>query len=133
MRISLRMRLLPILPVLVLAATAGCNDNPKSQDQVRRETAAATATIVSDTKAAAEGVRDGLHQELHRRPDARIDPVDINAASRSTLETLPGVTPALSARIMAHRPYAATSDLRKRHILTADEYSAISSRITTGN
>ena len=127
------MRLLPIFPILVLAATLGCNDSPKSQDQVRRETAAATAAIVSDTKAAAEGVRDGLHQELHRRPDGQTDIVDINAASRSTLETLPGITPALSARIIAHRPYAATSDLRKRHVLTADEYAAISDRIATPN
>jgi DNA uptake protein ComE-like DNA-binding protein len=127
------MRFLPIFSALALAATLGCNDSPKSQDQVRRETAAATATIVSDTKAAAEGVRDGLHQELHRRPDARTDIVDINAASLSTLETLPGITPALSVRITKHRPYAATADLRKRHILTADEYAAISSRITTGS
>ena len=116
--------------MLALATVLGCNDSPKSQDQVRRDTAAATSAIVSDTKAAAEGIRDGLHQELHRRPDAQTDVVNINAASRSTLETLPGITPALSARITAHRPYAATSDLRKRHILTADEYAAISGRIT---
>ena len=132
-RILSFMRILAFLPFLALATTLGCNDSPKSQDQVRRETAVATSTIVSDTKAAAEGIRDGLHQELHRRPDARTDMVDINAASRSTLETLPGITPALSARITAHRPYGATIDLRKRHVLTAGEYDAISSRITTSD
>ena len=120
------MRLPAILPIFALAAALGCNDSPKSQEQVRRETAAATSTIVSDTKAAAEGIRDGLHQEIRHNTDA----VNINTASRSTLETLPGITPALSARIAAHRPYDSPSDLRKKHVLTVDEYAAISSRIT---
>jgi DNA uptake protein ComE-like DNA-binding protein len=120
------MRSLAILPLLVLAATLGCNDSPKSQEQVRRETAAATSAIVSDTKAAAEGIRDGLHQEIRHNTDA----VNINTASRPTLETLPGITPALAARMVAHRPYDSTSDLRKKHVLTADEYAAISGRIT---
>ncbi len=119
------MRSPALLTVLALAATLGCNDSPKSQEQVRRETAAATSTIVSDTKAAAEGIRDGLHKEIHRT-----ETVDINTASRSTLETLPGITPALSARIVAHRPYGDTSDLRKKRILTPGEYDAISARIT---
>ena len=123
------MRLLLVVPIFVLATALGCNDSPKSQDQVRRETAAATATIVSDTKAAAQGIRDGLHKEIAHHSDA----VDINTASRATLETLPGITPALSGRIASHRPYAAPSDLRKKHVLTADEYSAISARITTTN
>ena len=120
------MRSPALLIILALTATLGCNDSPNSQERVRRDTAAATSTIVSDTKAAALGIRDGLHKEIHRK-----DVVNVNSASRSELETLPGITSALSARIVAHRPYDDTSDLRKKRVLTPGQYDAISARITT--
>ena len=119
------MRIHPLaLSILALAFILGCSDSPRSQDQVRRDTAAATATIASDLKGAALGVRDGLRQQAHAS-----GPVNLNTASRSQLESLPGITPPLAAQIIAHRPYTNPDQLRKRRILTADQYKAISPRL----
>jgi DNA uptake protein ComE-like DNA-binding protein len=107
--------------------TLGCNSSPHSQEQVRQETAAATATVVSDVKGAAEGIKDGLHQQIHPVSP----PIDINTATRPNLEVLPGITPPLAKKIIAHRPYATPDDLRARHVLTQAQLDAISTRITT--
>jgi DNA uptake protein ComE-like DNA-binding protein len=112
-----------------LAALAlGCNSSQPTQQQVRQETAAATATVVSDVKGAAEGIKDGLHQQIH--PAATIN---ITTATRPNLEVLPGITPPLAKKIIAHRPYATPDDLRNKHVLTQAQLDAISTRITTTN
>ena len=67
------------------------------------------------------GVRDGL------RHDPKSDPVDVNAASESALENLPGVTPAMAAKVIANRPYRHTSDLVHRHILPKAIYDKVGS------
>jgi radical SAM superfamily enzyme with C-terminal helix-hairpin-helix motif len=102
---------------------SGCTSSPRSQDLVRRTTAAVTRTVASDVKGAALGVRDGL------RHDPKSDPVDINTASESTLETLPGVTPAMAAKVIANRPYRHTSDVLHRHILPKAIYDKVGSRL----
>ena len=102
---------------------SGCTSSPRSQDFVRRSTAAVTRTVASDVKGAALGVRDGL------RHDPKSDPVDVNAASESALETLPGVTPAMAAKVIANRPYRDTSDLVHRHILPKAIYDKVGSRL----
>jgi DNA uptake protein ComE-like DNA-binding protein len=114
-----------MLATLCLAAL-GCNSSQPTQDQVRHETAAATATAVSDVKGVAEGIRDGLHHQVHPA-----DTININTATRPNLEVLPGITPALARRIIAHRPYAAPADLRAKHVLTQAQLDAISTRIST--
>jgi competence protein ComEA len=40
-------------------------------------------------------------------------PLDVNAASEADLQRLPGIGPAMAARIVAARPFAAVEDLRK--------------------
>ncbi len=120
------------ITILTLALTAvalGCSPNPPSQDQVRHDTAVATATVASDIKGAAEGLRDGIHQEVHPASKSE-DAVNINTATRPNLEALPGITKPLAAKIIAHRPYSDTSDLKSKHVLTGDQYDAISGRIT---
>ncbi|GAC1363460.1 MAG: hypothetical protein NVSMB3_11900 [Acidobacteriaceae bacterium] len=104
----------------------GCNDSPRSQERVRQDTANATAAIVSDAKAAALGIRDGL------KGRAGNDAVNINTASESQLETLPGVTPAMAGQIISNRPYADPVELRKKHILPRDVYDKISGRLIIG-
>jgi len=47
------------------------------------------------------------------RPPAPTEPVDINRASEPELVRLPGVGPALAARIVAARPFAEIDDLRR--------------------
>lgn len=118
-----------MLAALAVTATLGCSPNQTNPtpDQIRHDAAKATSTLVTDTKAAAEGIRDGLH----KKADAAPDMVNINTAPRATLETLPGVTPAVSARIAAHRPYSDPSDLLKKHVLTHAQYDPISGRLIT--
>ena len=124
------MRSLPQLATFTLALTLGCTSPAApTPDQVRNGAAKATSTIVSDTKAAAEGIRDGLHRDT--KPNASA--ININTAPRASLEVLPGITPALATRITAHRPYPTPVDLVKRRVLTADQYDAISAQITTGH
>ena len=102
---------------------SGCTSSPRSQEMVRQSTAALTRTVASDVKGAALGVRDGL------RHNPNNDPVDINASSETTLETLQGVTPAMAAKVVANRPYHRTSDLVHRHIVPKAIYDKVSSRL----
>jgi DNA uptake protein ComE-like DNA-binding protein len=128
------MRTPTILAAATLAALAlGCTDSPRSQEQVRHETAAATATVASDLKGAALGIRDGLHKTVDGKPspDTPAEKVNINTASRLTLMTLPGITAAEAGQIVNHRPYRSTADLLRKHILTKDEYAQASPRLTT--
>jgi DNA uptake protein ComE-like DNA-binding protein len=124
------MRPLPILATLSLAAALGCtpNNSSPSPEQIRSDAAKATSTAAQDIKAAAEGVRDGLHQNAAAKAV-----VNINTADRPTLETLPGVDPVVANLIIRHRPYRDPSDLLKKHVLTHAQYDPISARLTTSN
>jgi DNA uptake protein ComE-like DNA-binding protein len=97
----------------------GCSPN-QSPDQLREKTAEETAAIKQDTKALAEGVKEGLSSKKS---------VDLNKASREDLSTLPGITAARADRIIAERPYASTHQLVTRHVLSEDEYTAVQDRV----
>ena len=121
--ISNCMKIAALTAVFALVLLAGCTDSPRSQEQVRRETAAATSTLKSDLKGAAEGIRDGLKSDPAKKA------VDVNSASRAEFEALPGFTPALANAVIAHRPYASPDELRKRQIVPKDVYKQNSSRL----
>jgi len=113
------MRLRIALPALVaLAFLAACTN--ESPDQIRQKTAQETAAIKRDTKALAQGVKDGLSSK---------PAVDLNKASKDDLASLPGITSHQVDRIIAERPYANPHQLVSRHILTEDEYSQIQDRV----
>ncbi len=101
----------------------GCTSSPRSQDMVRRSTAAVTRTVASNLKGAALGIRDGLQH------DPKNDAVDVNKSSPETLRALPGVTASMAERIVAERPYKKPSDLVRRHIIPKSVYSKINSRL----
>jgi hypothetical protein len=101
----------------------GCTSSPRSQDVVRRSTAAITRTVVNDAKGAALGIRDGLRHN----PDN--EAVDINSSSKDKLEDLPGITPAMATRVINSRPYKHPSDLIHRHILSKPTYDKVASRL----
>jgi radical SAM superfamily enzyme with C-terminal helix-hairpin-helix motif len=114
----------PIALVFVLPVVlAGCTSSPRSQEIVRHTTAAVTRTVASDVKGAVLGISDGL------RHDAMHDAVDVNSASRQTLETLPGVTKELAERIVRDRPYKHPDDLVHRHIMPKAVYNKNASRL----
>ena len=104
---------------LALATGAACAPN-QSADQLKQKTAETTATIKRDTKAIAEGVKEGL---------SRKESVNLNKASKADLQGLPGVTPQKADRIIAERPYADTRQLVTRHVLSEDEYAQVKDRV----
>ncbi len=126
-----------------MAWVASCNANgkPESDQQVRQQAQQATenAKRAADKAAAearvaaanaerevndvASGVKAGLH-------NGKGGAVDLNAASRADLETLPGVSAATARRIEANRPYDATRDLVKKGVVTESEYDRIAGDVT---
>ena len=110
---------LPSLAVSVLLVFALACTN-QSPDQIRQKTAEETAAIKRDTKAVAQGVKDGLSNKKS---------VDLNKASKDDLASLPGISSREADRIIAERPYANTHQLVSRHVLTEDQYSGIQDRV----
>jgi DNA uptake protein ComE-like DNA-binding protein len=96
-----------------------CSPN-QSPDQLREKTAEATATLKRDTKAVAQGVKEGLSSKAS---------VDLNKASKGDLSALPGITAQKATRIIAERPYASAHQLVTRHVLSEDEYAQIQDRV----
>ena len=111
----------PFLGALIscsLAVCLGCtNQNP---DQIRQKTAEETAAIKRDTKAVAQGIKDGLSKKRS---------IDLNKASSQDLQSLPGISAHQAERIIAERPYANTHQLVTRRILSEDQYSQIQDQV----
>ena len=99
--------------LLLLAGCSACSTQPSNPEQVRQATANATSELKNDTKAVAEGIRDGL-----KRPSSD-HPIDLNTATQSQLTTLPGITDETAKRIVANRPYHSAHDLIDRRLVTS--------------
>ena len=115
------MRLCLLLTCLVVGLTGCTNQNP---DQLRQKTAEETAALKRDSKAVAEGIKDGLSNKRS---------VDLNKAPKGDLASLPGMDDRKADRIVAERPFANTHQLVTRHILTEDEYSRVQDRVVVGH
>ena len=109
-----------VFTILLLAALAGCTQQQNSQD-LKEQTAQATAEVKRDAKAVAEGIREGW---------SRDKPLDLNTATKEQLLSLPGMTKAEADKVIAGRPYNDPSDLVKRHILPKAEYDKIADQVT---
>ena len=109
---------------LLLAGCSACSTQQSNPEQVRQATANATSELKNDTKAVAQGIRDGL-----KRPSPD-HPLDLNTATESQLTTLPGISNDTAARIVANRPYRSAHDLIDRRLVTPTEYSQIAGSIT---
>src|ERR1051325_4558777 len=114
------------LVILCLAACVAFNgcfscNARQDPDALKRKTAEATATLKSDTKAVGQGIAEGLRSKPK---------IDLNGASESDLEKLPGITPAIASRIVSHRPYDNPDQLVTRRVISQAEYDQISDRVT---
>jgi hypothetical protein len=58
--------------------------------------------------------------------------VDINQAPADALAKLPTLGPDDAERIVAARPYYATEDLLRRHILSQRQYEAVRAHLVVG-
>jgi hypothetical protein len=108
------------LVLLVPFILAGCTSRQRNPDEIREQTARATATAARDAKAMAQGVVEGIKQQRT---------ININRSSLGDLKSLPGIDETAAQRIIAHRPYSDSYDLVKRHIITHQEYGRISGKI----
>ena len=111
-----------VLVAVSFLACVACAPN-QSPDQLREKTAEATSTLKRDTKAVAEGVKEGLSSNSRTT-------VDLNKASKDDLSSLPGISGRAADRIIAGRPYASTHQLVTRHLLSEDQYAQIQDRVT---
>ncbi len=102
----------------LLSLCAACSN--QSPDQIRQKTAEETAAIKRDTKAVAQGIKEGLSNKRA---------LDLNKATKNDLTSLPGISAKRADRIIAERPYANTHQLVTRRILTEQEYSQIHDRL----
>lgn len=120
-----------------LLLSTGCSQ--QDTDKTRQEAAQATKKIKEEskvaavelkkdakeaarqTKAAAQGVKDGLQS-----PDAA---VNVNTASKVQLQTLPGVDEETADRIIAGRPYHTVDEIGAKGVVSPEEFGAIKRKI----
>ena len=107
-----------LLSAALVVAMLGCS--PSNTQSLQQKTADATAAAKRDAKAITSGVKEGLQRK---------GPVNINTASESDLEKLPGVTPELAGRIVAKRPYSATNELVHKRVMSRQEYDRVKAQI----
>lgn len=112
-----------LLTAATLIALGACSPNA-TPDQIRERTARDTAALKRDSKAVAEGIKDGLTNK---------NAVDLNHASKGELAALPGMDDRKADRIIAERPYANTHQLVSRRVLSEDEYSQIQDRVSVNH
>ena len=109
-----------VIATMGLLTLSGCASSSPSPDQIRQDTANATAAAARDTKAIAQGVVEGLKTK---------GPLNINQATKDQLETLPGIDSTAADRIMAHRPYKNSDELPRRRVISRAEYNRIANKI----
>jgi DNA uptake protein ComE-like DNA-binding protein len=128
---------LPAAVLVSLALASGCSQ--QDTEKTKRQAAQATEKIkegskvaavelkkdakeaAKQTKAIAEGVKEGL-----QAPDK---PVNINAASKIQLQTLPGVDEETADRIINARPYHTRDELGARGVVSPEEFNQIKDKI----
>jgi DNA uptake protein ComE-like DNA-binding protein len=71
----------------------------------------------------------GQAQKDEDAVQAPVEKLDINTATKAQLMKLPGITEALSQRIIAARPYASKSDLIEKKIVPNATYAGITDLI----
>ena len=144
----LRRKLLPGMAVSLVVASASLiactNKNTESDQRLRQQAAKATETVKQRSKeglAAAQAaaanaeqkvnaIAGGVKQGIKNRSADGSSRVNINTASISELESLPGVSASKARQIVDHRPYNDAHQLVDRGLLTQAQYDKDLTRIT---
>lgn len=107
--------------LLITSTFVACTRQKQSPDELREKTAQATAQFKKDTKAIAEGIKEGWNRDK---------PLNINDASKEDLSRLPGISDNQAQNIISNRPYDHAGQLVTRHILTQSQFDKIKDEVT---
>ena len=121
MRLYVIVFALMIASLPFLSACTACSRQEKSPEQIRQDTANATAKLKRDSVAVAQGIKEGLSNK-------RV--LDLNTASKSDLASLPGLNDTAADRIIASRPFDNKDQLVTKKVLSQDQYAKVADRVT---
>jgi competence protein ComEA len=107
-------KIAPLKPYLTVA---GASAAPAPAPAVEKKPVAAPAAKQAEKKAPAAA-------------PATAAPVDLNMADQKTLESLPGIGPALAKKIMEGRPYQNVDDLSRLKGMNKSKIDAIKDKVT---
>ena len=100
----------------------------KATEQIKEGSKVAAVELKKDAKQAAvqgKAIAEGVKQGLST-PDK---PVNVNAASKTKLQTLPGIDEETAGRIIAGRPYHTTDEVGTKGVVSPDQFNAIKDKI----
>jgi DNA uptake protein ComE-like DNA-binding protein len=135
--------------LLLVVSTAACTSrnqaqqNQSEQDQkLRQEVADDTAKAKAESERAARQLNATANKLAHKADVAaqgakegwnrgeNQSPLDLNSASESEVESLPGMDRETAEKVIDGRPYHDTDELVTRGIVTRHEYRLIESQIS---
>lgn len=100
----------------------------KATEQIKEGSKVAAVELKKDAKQAAvqgKAIAEGVKQGL-ATPDK---PININSASVTKLQTLPGIDEETAGRIIKGRPYHTTDEVGTKGVVSPDQFSAIKDKI----
>jgi DNA uptake protein ComE-like DNA-binding protein len=100
----------------------------KATEQIKEGSKVAAVELKKDAKQAAvqgKAIAEGVKQGL-AAPDK---PVNVNSASKTQLQTLPGIDEDTAGRIIKGRPYHTTDEVGTKGAVSPDQFNAIKNKI----
>jgi DNA uptake protein ComE-like DNA-binding protein len=100
----------------------------KATEQIKEGSKVAAVELKKDAKQAAvqgKAIAEGVKQGL-ATPDK---PVNVNSASKTKLQTLPGIDEETAGRIINGRPYHTTDEVGTKGAVSPDQFNAIKNKI----
>lgn len=100
----------------------------KATQQIKEGSKVAAVELKKDAKEAAvqgKAIAEGVKQGM-QTPDAA---VNVNSASKTKLQTLPGIDEETAGRIIAGRPYHTTDEVGTKGVVSPDQFNAIKDKI----
>ncbi|MBL0311799.1 MAG: helix-hairpin-helix domain-containing protein [Holophagaceae bacterium] len=124
LKLSLSIALILLSPNFGLAAQTKPTTNAKPPAATDKSTkSTVNPLIAAQSKARSMALKAG------KAKAPKVNPVDINNASKDELKTIPGVTDAYADKIIAGRPYLTKAHLVTHNIISAGLYDSIKKRI----